>query len=264
LWKGISRRMGIAHGLQARRFELKYMVDQRRAESIRTFIRSYLEPDAFFRPEQKYGYSVRSLYLDTPSLTLKRATEEGLKNRFKLRIRFYDDDPASPAFLEIKRRENDVIRKERAAVNRSGVQRILEGGRPEHSQLLRADAESIAAMENFCGLCQRIGAHGSLFVVYFREAYVPPDSDNLRVTFDRQVESHRYHPGRVLEMPPEGRQTDISGVVLEIKFTDRFPSWARDMVEMFGLSRQSVPKYVECVKVESRNGRPFTLPRGVW
>lgn len=47
-------------------------------------------------------------------------------NRFKLRIRFYDDIPASPAFLETERRLTDVIRKERAALRREGIYRLQE------------------------------------------------------------------------------------------------------------------------------------------
>jgi hypothetical protein len=64
-------------------------------------------------------------------------------------------------------------------------------------------------------------------------------------------------------MPPVGLRPDIKGVILEIKFTDRFPCWTRDMVQMFGLSRQSMPKYCECVEVEKLNGaQPFVPGRG--
>jgi hypothetical protein len=39
-------------------------------------------------------------------------------------------------------------------------------------------------------------------------------------------------------------ETPVEGVILEIKFTDRFPSWASDIAEMFQLRQSSVPKYV--------------------
>ena len=53
--------------------------------------------------------TITSLYLDSSALHLYRQTVQGIKNRFKLRIRFYDDNPGNPAFLEIKRRVTDVI-----------------------------------------------------------------------------------------------------------------------------------------------------------
>ena len=61
---------------------------------------------------QGNSYRICSLYIDSPQLFLYNQTVLGEKNRFKLRIRFYDDDPAHPAFLEIKRRVTDVILKE--------------------------------------------------------------------------------------------------------------------------------------------------------
>ncbi|MFV2066081.1 MAG: VTC domain-containing protein [Pirellulales bacterium] len=249
-------------GWQARRFELKYVVDEAKAKAIRPFLLGRLEPDAYNGSGEDVGYSVRSLYLDTPTFLLKRQTDEGHKNRFKLRIRFYDDKPESPAFLEIKRRENDIIRKERALVTRTAVEQVLAGRRPDLSELIHHEARSVSAFENFFNLCCRIGAAGSVFVVYRREAYVSPSSDDLRVTFDRQIESRRYTPGNGLQMPNKSVATDVKGVVLEIKFTDRFPYWTRELAYMFNLNRTSVPKYVECVEAEKRTGMPLVLEQG--
>ena len=193
---------------------------------------------------------------------MKRQTDEGHKNRFKLRIRFYDDKSESPAFLEIKRRENDIIRKERALVTRTAVEQILAGRRPDLSELIRQDTRSVSAFENFHNLCCRIGATGSVFVVYRREAYVSPSSDDLRITFDREIKSRRYTPGNSLQMPELSIATNVKDVVLEIKFTDRFPYWTRELAYMFNLNRTSVPKYVEYVEAEKRTGMPLSLEQG--
>lgn len=250
-------------GWQARRFELKYVVDEARAKAMRPFLLARLEADPYNRGDgDSIGYSVRSLYLDTPTFLLKRQTDEGHKNRFKLRIRFYDDKEESPVFLEIKRRENDIIRKERALVTRKAVDQVLAGKRPDLSELIRRDTRSISAFENFYNLCCRIGATGSVFVVYRREAYISPNSDDLRITFDRQIESRRYTPGNGLRMPEERMPTEVKGVVLEIKFTDRFPYWTRELVYMFDLNRTSVPKYVECIEAEKRTGIPLAIEQG--
>ena len=57
-------------------------------------------------------YPIVSLYLDSPDLQLCRESLTGVKNRFKLRIRSYTDEPEYPRFLEIKRRINQVIYEE--------------------------------------------------------------------------------------------------------------------------------------------------------
>jgi len=54
-------------------------------------------------------------------------------------------------------------------------------------------------------------------------------------------------PGQGLRMPDDMTPTAVDFVTLELKFTDRFPHWMRDVVHAFNLERRSVPKYVECV-----------------
>lgn len=242
--------MPYRHALQTSRFELKYIVGDKTALGIRDFLRSHLEPDEHAEPDQGNAYRISSLYLDTPALTLFNQTVQGMKNRFKLRIRFYDDDPNGPAFLEIKRRITDVIRKERAAIRRDGVRYLLEGGWPDASYLMDSNGsvKSASALQHFCNLCDGIGAEACIYVSYIREAYVLPDSDQVRVTLDRQLFGSPYRRTDCLLLPAHGVRPEMGGVILELKFTDRFPNWMRDLVQAFNLQRRSVPKYIDCVK----------------
>jgi hypothetical protein len=238
-------------GLQSSRFEFKYYVDEGRARAISEFIKSYLEPDEFLIKFGGIGYPVCSLYMDNSGLLLYDQTMMGQKNRFKLRIRYYDDNPENPAFLEIKRRDTDVIRKKRAAISRDGALLVLEGHRPSPDYLYgsRVTAKSVDAMDEFCNLRDRIGASGCTYVYYHRQAYVSPDSNQIRVTFDRQLEGGIYHPGMDLVIPKDSARPKMEGVVLELKFTDRFPNWMEVLAEDFNLQRTSVPKYVKCVDI---------------
>lgn len=236
--------------MQTNRFELKYVIDEQRASDVREYIRGYLEPDAHARNNPACSYPVYSLYMDAPTLVLYRQTTHGLKNRFKLRIRFYNDEPTSPAFLEIKRRLSGVICKERAALRREGVEILLSGGRPNMSHLVQSsgnrDAEG--ALDRFCSLCEELGAVGVTYVGYMREAYVLPNSDNLRVTFDRQLRGQEFDLREGLAVPTRGVAPNVEGVILELKFVDRFPSWMQDMVWALDLDRCSMAKYVHCIE----------------
>ncbi|HYW79741.1 MAG TPA: polyphosphate polymerase domain-containing protein [Thermoguttaceae bacterium] len=244
--------MAIQHSLQASRFELKYIVDERCAAGVRDFVRSYLEPDEFADPDNGNSYRISSLYLDNSELFLYRQTLVGEKNRFKLRIRFYDDNPNGPAFLEIKRRVTDVILKEREKVTREGVLHLLSGKSPDPSWVMAKTGDPSAgkALLNFRNLSDDLQAAGAIYVSYQREAYVSPNSNSIRVTFDRQLLGSPYEQGSMLSLPSEGARPRIGNgdnVILELKFTDRFPMWMRELALAFNLNRTSVPKYVHCI-----------------
>lgn len=244
--------MPSAPALQASRFELKYIIDERRAGFIRDFVRGYLEPDGFADPNNGNSYRISSLYMDSPGLALYQQTVFGEKNRFKLRIRFYDNDPTHPVFLEIKRRVTDVILKERAGVTREGALKLLAGDPLSASWLFKKNGDEKAgkAMLNFRTLCDSIGAIGVIYVSYRREAYVTRENNSIRVTFDRQLLGGEYRQGSPLTLPVEGAKPEIGNgdrVILELKFTDRFPAWMHDMTQAFDLQRTSAPKYVYCI-----------------
>jgi hypothetical protein len=238
--------MTYQHRFQAGRYELKYIIDERRAAQVRDFVRSYLVPDEYADPQAGNSYPVHSLYLDSPGLDLFLATVHGLKNRFKLRIRFYDDNPAHPVFLEIKRRISDVICKERAGVRRETVNLLLRGTPPRQALLASTTdrSKAAAAMQTFYRTCLQVGARGGVYISYQREAYVSPDSDQIRVTFDREITVARYLPTPYLVAPKAPLPVDMNGVVLEMKFTDRFPNWMRQMVFALDLWRGPSAKYV--------------------
>ena len=145
--------MSTNHNIQFSRYEFKYVVDEPTAAEIQRFIRNYVQPDAHTVGREGRGYAVHSLYLDSADFLTCRATLHGEKNRFKLRLRFYDDDPDSPIYLEVKRRLNLVILKQRAAVRRSSAQRLLEGESLTDEDLgkmspaMREYAKAVTSME---------------------------------------------------------------------------------------------------------------------
>ncbi len=258
--------MAYTHRIQANRFELKYIISEPCAAGIRQFIRGYLEPDEYADPQKNCTYWIHSLYLDNPGLSLCNATVDGLKNRFKLRIRFYDFVDSNPVFFEIKRRVNDVILKERAAVRRASVSRLLMGRLPERTDLYKYDPKSLDSVMRFCQLRDTVRADGKVFVSYEREAYVSPNDDSVRVTFDRKLSTAPYkgvlRPEHITGwIQPQiatdwgiaqGPEYEGEGIVLELKFTNRFPKWMHHLAQSFGLWRVPMAKYVRCVESMSR------------
>lgn len=231
--------------MQRQRFEQKYMLDEDQARIIREFIASHLELDENGVGKPNFSYPVHSLYLDSPGLYTFWTTINGDKNRYKLRLRFYNDRPDSPVFFEIKRRMNNCILKQRGGVHKEAVGRLLKGQFPGPEDLLRGDGKSLVAIQNFVKYTTQIGAVPQAHVAYLREAYVDPVSDNVRVTFDRSV---RTEPRHDINFSTDMKAPSLpfgDRVILELKFTDRFPNWLRELVERFGLMQCGAAKYAE-------------------
>ncbi len=67
------------------------------------------------------------------------------------------------------------------------------------------------------------------------------------MTFDRQLVGTEYGSESLLIPPTQGTEPNVGGVILELKFTDRFPPWLQELVATFSLQRRSVPKYNMCI-----------------
>ena len=144
--------------LQAQRFELKYIVADDVALAVRDFVSSYLEIDEFGATLPNLSYPVHSLYLDSSDMKLYRATINGDKNRFKLRLRFYENRSDAPVFFEIKRRMNNTIAKQRGGVRRDAVEGLLAGQLPAPEHLISKEPKQLVALQNFCRLMGNLEA----------------------------------------------------------------------------------------------------------
>ena len=232
--------------LQSARYEFKYVVTEEQARQIREYVLLHLEPDYFTAGKEGIGYAVHSLYLDGSSFQTCFAVVQGQKNRFKLRLRFYDEE--GPVFFEIKRRANLVILKQRASVKREHVQELLEGAPPDPGFLVQPDStKHFKALYTFCELRDQIGAKPAAYTSYMREGYERTGDNAVRVTFDRELRAGAYKDKLTVADIDEWDRPPMEGVVLELKFTDRFPDWMLTLVQHFDLVRTGFAKYCKCV-----------------
>jgi len=233
--------------MQQQRFELKYLLKEREALAVRDFVSGYLEIDEYGATQPNYSYPVHSLYLDSDDLHLYQVTINGDKNRYKLRLRFYDSRPDAPVYFEIKRRMNNIIAKQRGGVRREAVDWLIAGHLPEPAHLVSRDSRQLVTLQRFCQLMHDVRATPKAHIGYVREAWISPQDNSVRVTLDRQVEFEPEPTTRLttkMEHPvlPFGDE-----VILELKFTNRFPDWFEELVRVFGLMQCGAAKYVEGV-----------------
>ncbi|MGE4179522.1 MAG: VTC domain-containing protein [Limisphaerales bacterium] len=231
--------------MQLQRLELKYQISEEMALAVRDFVSSYLEVDEFGATRPNLSYPVHSLYLDSPSLATYRRTINGDKNRFKLRIRFYENRPNAPVYFEIKRRMNNAILKQRGAVRREAVDSVLSGQLPNPNEIASSDPRHLAGIQRFLGLMIELQARPTAHVAYLREAWMSPRDNSVRVTMDRDVYFEPDPTTLMLATMADPVLVFGRRVILELKFTGRYPDWWNELIRVFGLPQASAAKYVD-------------------
>lgn len=230
------------------RYEMKYIISQSKAAAIARFIEPYIGLDHYSKSQPNGYYPIVSLYLDSDDLRLCAESLCGVPKRFKLRVRSYSDEPDYPRFFEVKRRSNTVIIKSRAKVAAHDVPTLLSG---QYVAPLQNYQDDISAIEQFQLYMKSIHAKPKILIRYFRRAYEGNTENRVRVTFDRQLaykvsngHSILFNGGNNWQYNP----VTLSSVVLEIKFTQRYPAWLSQMVRCFNLQQQSLSKYANSMK----------------
>jgi len=222
------------------RLELKYLIDERTAESVRRSILPYCEADPFNGTCGR-GYRIRSLYFDSPSLVCFRAKERGDSDRFKLRARVYD--ATGSVSLEVKRKRGDVVWKARSAVPRDIWAEAAQGW-------VVPKVKNPRALERFARLFAEFGAEPKIIVDYQREAYASREDGYARVTFDRNVR-YAAMPDFDLDSPESGTLAVPTGItadfgtacVLELKCEQFMPTWMAQLIHEHQLLRVGFSKY---------------------
>jgi SPX domain protein involved in polyphosphate accumulation len=233
------------------RYECKYLVDPLLVPGMREFLQPFVQPDRYAGHLGDYRYAICSLYLDTDDLRLYQQTVGGEKNRFKLRVRTYSDNPESPAFLEIKRKVDSTVQKRRVRLTRAEVREVLARG--VDRRLYAEDTMSHIRLS---------AAKPVMKVKYLREAYESSGGDPVRVTFDTDLMFAVTLDHELSHAHGRWTTTPVDGTIFEIKFTERFPAWVSDLVRTFGLKQQSVPKYVMSVDQLLQEGGQSALTLG--
>jgi len=241
--------------MMACRYELKYLIPETTARAIAAYLKPMLPLDRYAQLRPNGEYPITSLYLDSDSLIMARETLEGKKNRFKLRIRGYSDKPDTPIFFEIKRRIERVILKSRARAMHHHVPLIMSG-QDLPPQKFQTDMK---ALRQFQLYVKYLNARPMVLVRYMRQAFEGEGECRVRVTFDRQLSYCVTEDPRVRLGGSGWMGVPVEFVVLEIKYTSRYPAWLSEMVRIFDLKIGAFSKYASCVRQSMLTG--FDGPR---
>jgi hypothetical protein len=249
--------------MRPHRHEHKYLVPESLLKEIRDFMEPFVEldPYAVVEPPATPGYTVRSIYFDSPAMDAYHEKMAGIRDRKKLRIRAYnlrEDD--SPAFLEIKRKRNQLIAKNRFAVRYGDIPAALRD--PARLREIHLDLGTDALDgERFMYHLLRESMVPVILVIYDREPYRCRFGSTLRVTLDKALRSKPVNSIEAL-FEDETKRSLEGHFILEVKFLPGrgFPSWIRQMIARHGLIKQALSKYTISIDrhglaEEGRKGR---------
>lgn len=225
------------------RRELKYFIAPELIPEIKALIAPYMEVDPYAKERENYTYTIRSIYFDTEHFDFYYEKLDGLKIRKKVRVRSYNEfQPESFAFLEIKRRYNNRIIKERSKVPLHLLEKIcIQRTNPNgHVDVF---SNGSVVMGKFLYNLSQLDLHPSLLVTYEREPYIGAADSSMRVTFDKDVRAF-LSPELSDLFVDDGFEFLTNGrCILELKFDGFMPKWMRYLVAELNIRAQSISKY---------------------
>lgn len=183
-------------------------------------------------------YQVRSLYFDNIQDKALREKLDGVNQREKFRIRYYNEDP-SFIQLEKKVKVSGLCGKRAEQISAEEAKRIAEGD----SDWIREQSSRLLLFELFQKMKTQ-GLRPKTIVDYSRKAFIYP-CGNVRVTLDSNIRSGLsgtdfLNPDCVTI--PAGDPA----IIMEVKWDEYLPDIIRAAVQIPSRQETSFSKYAAC------------------
>ncbi len=221
----------------AYRHEQKYPITESDYRALRQRLRAVMKSDPHAGADGLYR--IYSVYFDNYRDKALREKIDGVQQREKFRIRYYNND-FSYITLEKKIKHNDLCMKLDALISLEDFHKILaEPGAwmLEHPQML--------VRELYCKM-QLQQLRPRVLVSYTREPYIYP-AGNVRVTFDSDIRSSLFHRLEAGKSTPDIAAAESQEQrILEVKYDAFLPEFLSDLLQLNGLRQQAFSKYGAC------------------
>ena len=213
------------------RTEWKILLPREAADQLFAEARKVMAPDPHVRGPSDCGYTVESLYLDTPALACFRQGGDGGLPKYRIR-RYLPDSGAM--FLEEKIRRGDLVWKRRVPSNANEVRGVPLERESDHGRAAPGMAWYSARMK-------LLRLRPTLHIAYERRALSGPEGE--RLTLDNRMEASIASSGE-LDFPPAQPLTPFgTATVVEIKFTGAPTPLALQLRELAAAEPAANSKY---------------------
>lgn len=222
------------------RNELKHLITSGDRAAICATMKAIakLDPHA----QAKGCYTIRSLYFDNIADKALREKMDGINEREKFRIRYYDGD-TSVIHLEKKVKRDSVGYKVSCSLTADEAQRIIDG-----DTLWMATDKRALVVELYAKMKSQ-GLRPKTIVDYERIPFVYGPG-NVRVTIDYNIRTGLrctdfLNPDCVTIPSGSGSVAGSSDIVLEVKWDDYLPTVIRHAVQLKGRRQTAYSKYAQ-------------------
>lgn len=216
------------------RHEWKHEINYMDMLVIRSRMRAITTPDSHAVDGK---YFIRSLYFDTLSDKALREKLDGVDNRKKFRIRYYNND-LSFIRLEKKSKWNNLGTKEMVRLSTMQAQDIADGN---IDWMVNHPAPLIH--ELYVEM-KETGLRAKTIVDYTREPFVFP-AGNVRVTLDYDIRTGLCSTDFLNPDTPSVPIVD-NPIILEVKWDHFLPDIIRDAVHLENRRAAAFSKYAAC------------------
>lgn len=216
------------------RHEWKHEINYMDMLVIRSRMRAITTPDSHAVDGK---YFIRSLYFDTLSDKALREKLDGVDNRKKFRIRYYNND-LSFIRLEKKSKWNNLGTKEMVRLSTMQAQAIADGN------IDWMVNHPVPLIHELYVEMKETGLRAKTIVDYTREPFVFP-AGNVRVTLDYDIRTGLCSTDFLNPDTPTVPIVD-NPIILEVKWDHFLPDIIRDAVHLENRRAAAFSKYAAC------------------
>ena len=219
------------------RNELKFELTELYAKILRHKLSLIMEPE---REEYMVNgkYNVRSLYFDDIYDTAYYEKMNGIPNRKKYRIRFYNLD-SSYIKLELKGKDGNLGYKQSDQINLEEYFHII------NKNYDKIDINGREVLEKFIEEAKFNNLIPSIIVDYFRIAYTFPIED-VRITFDIDISSGKFDYDLFSKDINLFNILEDNKIILEVKYNTFLPKIITNILKTIPMSKIAMSKFAMC------------------
>lgn len=221
------------------RFEMKYIINEATSKMLQDEIKNFMVYDGFVNIENYYF--VRSLYFDNRLNSNFNEKVDGVRSRYKFRIRTYSKNSDSPIFIEMKGRENLRTYKLRHQIQPENIELLYN--KKKYFDLKKIYPNS-SLIEKFIFDSYKKNLISKVLVDYNRTPFINKSGLYFRLTFDKNIVSLK-NSNLFSNVSVKNWKECIAGyTILEVKFDSSIPPWFQRIIQNYQLRLRSISKFV--------------------
>lgn len=218
------------------RYELKYLINYFDYIILKNRISNIMHLDK--NADENGKYHIRSIYFDDFLNTSYYDKINGVQNRYKYRIRFYNLND-SLIKLEKKIKKGNFSTKIDYTLNKEKMYNILL------NRKFKLENTKNSFLNEFLYLMNYKGLKPVIMLDYNREAYVYP-LGKVRITFDMDLVAITDLKGIFERNINSINILDKGKIILEIKYEKYIPTVIKNLVQIGSRNALAISKYVLC------------------